>query len=60
MVIDLIIPLKMKKISKKKIKSIWLEVATEVTEIKKALKQIKPRLEAVEKKKGHSIKVLFG
>lgn len=45
---------------KKKIRKVWPEVANDLTEIRKALKQFVPRLSAVEEKNGNSIKMLFG
>ena len=45
---------------KKKIKKVWPEVANNVPEIRKAIKQFIPRLTAVNEKKGECIKMLFG
>ena len=44
----------------RKIKSVWKECAANKTEIRKAMKQLVTRLEAVENNNGYSIKTLFG
>ena len=41
---------------KRKIKKVWPEVAHDLTEIRKPLKQFKPRLKAVEEKKDSQLK----
>ena len=43
-----------------RIKEVWDECASDLKEIRKALKQFLPRLQAVESKDGGSIKTLFG
>ena len=58
--IDSISHSQMRKNSKEKIKKVWPEVANDVPEIRKALKQFIPRLTAVNEKKGECIKMLFG
>ena len=45
---------------KRKIRKVWSEVAGDVPEIRKALKQFTPRLKAVHESKGDCIKMLFG
>ena len=45
---------------KKKIKKVWPEVASDVKEIRKALKQFVPRLKSVSENEGSCIKTLFG
>ena len=44
---------------KKKIRKVWPEVASDVMEIRKALKQFGPRLSKVAEKQGHCIKMIF-
>ena len=44
---------------KRKIRKVWPEVASDVKEIRKALKQFVPRLNAVAEKDGRCIKMLF-
>ena len=43
-----------------KIKKVWPEVAKDLVEIRRALKQFIPRLESVQEKNGECIKTLFG
>ena len=45
---------------KRKIKKFWPTVAHHLTETRKALKQVTPRLKVVEEEKEQSIKMLFG
>ena len=45
---------------KSRIKSVWKDCANNITEIRKAVKQFIPRLEAVGEKEGESIKMIFG
>ena len=44
----------------KKIRSVWDEVAKNKTEIRRAMKQFVPRLNALVDKEGYSIKTGFG
>ena len=44
----------------RRIKSVWNECASNITEIRKAMKEFVPRLEAVQSNDGYSIKMLFG
>ena len=54
-------PLKSEEEMIRKIKkSVWNECAANNTEIRKAMKQFVPRLEAVENNDGYSIKTLSG
>ena len=41
---------------KRKIKTVWPEIAHDLTEIRKTLKQFTPRLKAVEEKKDSQLK----
>ena len=50
-------PFKSEDELKKKIKKVWSEVAQDLPEIRKALKQFAPRLACVEKKSGKRIKM---
>ena len=43
-----------------KIKSVWKECATNIEEIRKAMKEFPGRLQAVNECNGSSIKMLFG
>ena len=43
-----------------RIRSVWKDCANNIPEIRKAIKQFIPRLEAVAEKEGGSIKMLFG
>ena len=45
---------------KRRIRDIWDECATDLSQIHKAMKQFLPRLEAVDTKEGGSIKTVFG
>ena len=45
---------------KRRIKRVWPEVAKDIVEIRKALKEFVPRLSSVNKKDGQCIKMLFG
>ena len=53
-------PFKSEDELKKKIKKVWSEVAQDLPEIRKALKQFVPRLASVEEKSGECIKMIFG
>ena len=44
----------------KKIKKLWSEVAQDLPEIRKTLKQFAPRFACVEEKSGECIKMIFG
>lgn len=44
----------------RRIKLVWNECASNTTEIRKAMKEFVPRLEAVQSNDGYSIKMLFG
>ena len=44
----------------RKIRAVWRECASNIGPIRKAIKQFVPRLKAIEAKKGHSTKMLFG
>ena len=52
-------PFKSEDELKKKIKKVWSEVAQDLPEIRKALKQFAPRLACVEEKSGECIKMIF-
>ena len=45
---------------KRRIHGVWDECATDLTQIRKAMKQFLPRLEGVGAKEGGSIKTVFG
>ena len=45
---------------KRRIRDVWDECATDLPQIRKAMKQFLPRLEAVDAKEGGSIKTVFG
>ena len=45
---------------KRRIRDVWDECATDLPQIRKAMKQFLPRLEAVNAKEGGSIKTVFG
>ena len=45
---------------KRRICDVWDECATDLPQIRKAMKQFLPRLEAVDAKEGGSIKTVFG
>ena len=45
---------------KRRIRDVWDECATDLPQIRKAMKQLLPRLEAVDAKEGGSIKTVFG
>ena len=45
---------------KERIKSVWKDSATDLTTIRKAIKQFVPRLKYVEEKHGRCIKMMFG
>ena len=45
---------------KRRIRDVWDECATDLPQIRKAMKQFFPRLEAVDAKEGGSIKTVFG
>lgn len=45
---------------KRRITSVWNECATDLVPIRKAIRQFVPRLKAVERKCGYSIKMLYG
>ena len=45
---------------KRKIRDVWDEYATYLSQIRKAIKQFLPRLEAVDAEEGGSIKTVFG
>ena len=45
---------------KRRIRDVWDECATDLPQIRKAMKQFFPRLEAVDAKEGCSIKTVFG
>ena len=53
-------PFKSEDELKKKIKKVWSEVAQDLPEIRKALKQFVPRLACVEEKSGECIEMIFG
>ena len=44
---------------KRRICDVWDECATDLTQIHKAMKQFRPRLEAIDAKEGSSIKTVF-
>jgi len=45
---------------KRRIRRVWPEVAKDIVEIRKALKEFVPRLSSVYEKYGQCIKMLFG
>ena len=45
---------------KRRIRDVWDECATDLPQIRKAMKQFLPRLKAVDAKEGGSIKTVFG
>ena len=45
---------------KRRLRDVWDECATDLPQIRKAMKQFLPRLEAVDAKEGGSIKTVFG
>ena len=45
---------------KRRIHDVWNECATDLLQIRKAMKQFLPRMEAVDAKEGGSIKTVFG
>ena len=45
---------------KRRIRDVWDECATDLPQIRKAMKQFLPRLEAVDTKEGGSIETVFG
>ena len=45
---------------KRRNRDVWNECATDLPQIRKAMKQFLPRLEAVDAKEGGSIKTVFG
>ena len=45
---------------KKRIRHVWDECVTNLPQIRKAMKQFLPRLEAIDAKEGGSIKTVFG
>ena len=45
---------------KRRIRDVWDECTTDLPQIRKALKNFLPRLEAVDAKEGTSIKTVFG
>ena len=53
-------PFKTEDKLKKKIKKLWSEVAQDLPEIRKTLKQFASRLACVEEKSGECIKMIFG
>ena len=53
-------PFKSEDELKKKIKKVWSEVAQDLPEIRKALKQFAPRLACVKEKSGECFKMIFG
>ena len=53
-------PFKNEEEMMRRIKAVWSECASNTDEIRKAMKQFVPRLEAIKDKDGYSIKTLFG
>ena len=45
---------------KRRIRDVWDECETDLTKIRKVMKQFRPPLEADDLKEGHSIKTVFG
>ena len=52
-------PFKNEQELRRKIKRVWPECAAKKAEIRKAIKQFVPRLRAIDRKNGYSIKMLF-
>jgi len=53
-------PFKSEDELKIKIKAVWNDCATDLTSLRKAIKQFVPRLRAIEERQGHCIKMTFG
>ena len=52
-------PFSSEKELKRKIKAVWKDCATDLKQLRKAIKQFVPRLRAVEEKQGYCIKMIF-